>query len=184
VREFEPVRPNSLWVSDITYISVRDSFAYLSLITDAYSHKIVGFCLRPTLKKEGPLLALEQALSGVNKKMNGKLYHHSDRGLQYCCGEYINRLDQARVLISMTEKGDPYENAVAERVNGILKSEFLLDRTFVSFTEAKQEVEKAINVYNNFRPHDSCDKLTPIEAHQKEGYLPKHWKKKKEVVMG
>jgi len=178
IRELQVLRPNHLWVSDITYISLVDSFCYLSLVTDAYSRKIVGWCLHPNLKKEGPLHALQMSLNGLVSKPQ-VLIHHSDRGLQYCCGEYISILENNDIVISMTEKGDPYENAIAERVNGILKTEFELDRDFSSFDQAKVSVEKAISVYNQQRPHLSRNNLTPEQAHQQQGLLPKRWRKKR-----
>jgi len=180
VRELQVLRPNHLWVSDITYLSLTDSFCYLSLLTDAYSRKIVGYCLHPTLKKQGPMHALKMAVA--DKVYRLPLLHHSDRGLQYCCGAYISQLEQSGISISMTEKGDPYENAIAERVNGILKSEFELDRDFASLEEAKAAVDKAINIYNHQRPHASCNYLTPAQAHQQQGILPTKWKRRLSMV--
>lgn len=176
VRELQVLRPNHLWVSDITYLSLTDSFCYLSLVTDAYSRKIVGYCLHPTLKKEGPMQALKMAVA--DKVYRQPLIHHSDRGLQYCCGDYISLLEQSGIGISMTEKGDPYENAIAERVNGILKCEFELDRDFDSLEAAKVVVEGAIDIYNHQRPHSSCNYLTPAAAHLKQGLLPTKWKRR------
>lgn len=183
IREFVPPAPNRLWVSDITYIVVAEGFAYLSLVTDAYSHKITGFYLSKTLEAKGTVLALGMAIKSCADTTN--LIHHSDRGVQYCCADYVDALQQKSIKISMTENGDPLENAIAERVNGILKEELLQVR-YDRFEEAKKSVGKAITVYNTVRLHSSCDMLTPIEAHKKEGELKKHWKnyyKKKEVVM-
>lgn len=177
IRELQVLRPNHLWVSDITYISLVEGFCYLSLVTDAYSRKIVGYCLHPNLKKEGALNALQMALSTVPSKLEEPLIHHSDRGLQYCCAQYTTMLQQTSIDISMTEKGDPYENAIAERVNGILKSEFFLDRDFDDIATAQQAVANAINVYNNLRPHASCNYLTPEQAHLQRGRLTSKWKK-------
>ncbi len=123
IRGFIPTGPNQLWVSDITYIHVENGFAYLSLITDAYSRKIVGFCLSETLSSNGPLKALKMALA-ENENRKGLIYH-SDRGVQYCCDEYVKQLLDKEIKISMTQNGDPLENAIAERVNGILKTELL-----------------------------------------------------------
>ena len=181
IRELQVLRPNHLWVSDITYISLADCFCYLSLVTDAYSRKIIGYCLHPNLKKEGPLHALRIALDSLPGKPQTTLIHHSDRGLQYCCGDYITLLENNTVAISMTEKGDPYENAIAERVNGILKNEFALDKDFDSFNQAKAAVENAINIYNQLRPHASCNYLTPDQAHQQQGLLKSKWKKRKQI---
>lgn len=183
IGDFIPLAPNLLWVSDITYIAIAGEFGYLSLITDAYSRKIVGYYLSKTLEASGPVKALQMALDNCDDVTN--LIHHSDRGVQYCCNEYVKMLMDKSIKISMTEKGDPLENAIAERVNGILKCE-LLQEKYNSFEEAKKSVEKAGFVYNTLRPHSSCDMLTPAEAHTKQGALKKHWKnyyKKKEVIM-
>jgi putative transposase len=178
-RELQVMRPNQLWVSDITYIRLIDEFCYLSLVTDAYSRRIVGYCLYPTLQKEGPLAALQMALSNLPSTGEESLIHHSDRGKQYCCDAYVNMLMEKKTIISMTEKGDPYENALAERVNRTLKEEFLLDQGFDSFELASGAVSNAVNIYNTQRPHDSCNRLTPDEAHQQQGPLPMKWKKRK-----
>jgi transposase InsO family protein len=169
--------PGKLWVSDITYIRLKEKFCYLSIVTDAYSHKIIGYNLCPTLHSEGPVNAL---LMAAKSKRLDTLIHHSDRGSQYCCADYVKLLEHYGIQISMTEKGDPYENAIAERVNGILKGEFLLERTFVSYTEAKEAVKNAIEKYNHIRPHASCDNLTPVEAHDHTGILRKRWKTREE----
>ena len=182
--DFIPTAPNQLWVSDITYITLKNDFAYLSLITDAYSRKIVGFYLSETLSADDCIKALKMALK--NNPQLGRLIHHSDRGSQYCCTDYVSILDKHFVKISMTQSGDPLENAIAERVNGILKDE-LLEKTYINYQEAKQAIAAAISIYNYQRPHSSIDMLTPIEAHLREGELKRRWKnyysKKKEVVM-
>lgn len=175
VRELQPVAPNQLWVSDITYIRLAEEFGYLSLITDAYSRKIVGYCLYPSLHKEGPIAALKMALAGLPVGAHN-LIHHSDRGIQYCCDAYTTILKDHAVKISMTEKGDPYENALAERVNRTMKEEFLLGRGFASFELAQAAVAQAVNTYNNLRPHDSCNRMTPDQAHQQSGPMQKRWK--------
>jgi len=183
VRGFEPTAPNLLWVSDITYIPIAGGSGYLSLVTDAYSRKIAGFYLSKTLHATGPEQALLMALSDCADTEN--LIHHSDRGVQYCCTDYVKILDDKKIKISMTENGDPLENAIAERVNGILKGE-LLQEKYDCFESAQNGVEKSVLVYNSLRPHSSCGMVTPNEAHHKEGPLKKHWKnyyKKKEVVM-
>jgi len=169
--------PGQLWVSDITYIRLKEGFAYLSIVTDAYSHKIIGYCLHPSLHSDGPIGALLQA---IQSKRGASLIHHSDRGTQYCCAEYVKVLEHYNIQISMTEKGDPYENAIAERINGILKGDFLLDKTFSSFSEACQAVDQAVEKYNHIRPHDSCDRLTPVQAHNQTGFLRKRWKTQSE----
>jgi transposase InsO family protein len=180
---YEPLAPNLLWVSDITYVCVADGFAYLSLVTDAFSKKVVGYYLSETLEASGSLKALQKALRGCKDVRS--LIHHSDRGIQYCSTDYVKALQQRAVKISMTEHGDPLENAIAERVNGILKEE-LLQASYKSFKAAEKSVDQAIFIYNSLRPHSSCDMLTPMEAHLKEGRLKKHWKnyyKQKEVAM-
>jgi putative transposase len=174
IRELMLSRANHLWVSDITYIRLHQGFCYLSIITDAYSRKIVGYCLHPTLSSQGAIEALLMAL----KQLTGRrtLIHHSDRGIQYCCKDYVQLLEHYHIRISMTEKGDPYENAIAERVNGILKNEFELHKTFSSLSEAQQTVDDAVRKYNHIRPHSSCDYLTPVMAHEQSGWLRKRWK--------
>ena len=167
-----------LWVSDITYIRTELGFAYLSLITDAYSKKIVGWCLWPNLGSKGALNALKMATQG--ERITSQLIHHSDRGIQYCCYDYVNYLTGCDIQISMTENGDPYENAVAERINGILKHEYDLYNTFEDYNGAHEAVKIAINKYNNKRPHRSCNMLTPAQAHTQTGVLKKRWNKKKE----
>lgn len=187
IKDFIPIAPNQLWVSDITYIHLPDGFAYLSLITDAYSHKIVGFYLSENLSAKGPLKALKMALNANPDCKN--LIHHSDRGVQYCCDEYVKLLQDNTIKISMTEKGDPLENPLAERVNGILKSE-LLEEVFAGFKTAQHAIAIACSTYNHLRPHGSIDNLKPFEAHQRSGELNKRWKnyyqinkQKKEVIM-
>lgn len=165
-----------LWASDITYIHTEKGFVYLSLITDCYSHKIVGWSLWPNLESKGVLHALEMALE--NNPNHKGLIHHSDRGIQYCCHDYVKALENANIAISMTENGDPYENAIAERVNGILKMEYDLYNTFPDYYQVLEQVKRAIELYNNSRPHMSCDMLTPNQAHVQTGELKKHWKKK------
>jgi len=170
---FVPIMPNQLWVSDITYIVLKDGFAYLSLITDAYSRKIVGFYLSRNLAAKGCISALKMAL--MNNPERNELIHHSDRGTQYCCGKYVELLGKHTIDISMTQSGDPLENAIAERVNGILKDE-LLDARYVSFDHAQKAIATAVGIYNHHRPHSSIDLLTPEEAHQKAGELKRRWK--------
>lgn len=153
-----------IWVSDITYIRCKTGFAYLSLVTDAYSRKIVGYNLSPNLKADSCLAALKMA---INRRLYPKrpLIHHSDRGIQYCCDAYIQFLQAQRIEISMTQSGSPYDNAIAERINGILKTEFGLHETFGSFEQAKKQVESAISKYNYLRPHFSCGLKTPQYKH-------------------
>lgn len=173
IEGFYPTAPNQLWVSDITYIVVGDGFAYLSLITDAYSRKLVGFYLSLDLSAEGCIKALLMALS-KNPDL-GKLIHHSDRGSQYCCSDYVGILNDNFIRISMTQNGDPRENAIAERVNGILKDE-LFEKIYANYGQAVKGISVAISIYNHQRPHSSIDYLTPIEAHFRSGELKRRWK--------
>ena len=173
IEGFYPTAPNQLWVSDITYIVVGNGFAYLSLITDAYSRKIVGFYLSIDLSADGCIKALQMALS--NNPVFGRLIHHSDRGSQYCCSAYVKILNDSFIRISMTQNGDPRENAIAERVNGVLKDE-LLEKSYDVYKLAIRGVSVAISIYNHQRPHGSIDYLTPVEAHFRTGELKRRWK--------
>lgn len=174
-------KPEQLWVSDITYIQTDSGHNYLSLITDAYSKKIMGYELLDNLTTAGPLKALESALK--SRKYNHKLIHHSDRGLQYCSSEYVQKLRENEIEISMTENGDPYENAIAERINGILKYEFLFIDGFKNHLEAIDVINESVQIYNEYRPHLSCDMLTPNQAHLQQEKLMKKWKKKTSKVL-
>lgn len=176
VKGLELKRPEQLWVADITYVSVKDRFYYLHLITDAYSKLIMGYCLSETLASSQTLKALEMALK--NRKYAHDLIHHSDRGLQYCSASYVRTLEQKGITISMTEDGSPYDNAIAERVNGILKDEYSLDETFESEVQLDLQVQQSISTYNNKRPHESNHLLTPYEMHQQDKLKPKAWHKK------
>ena len=183
IRGFVPLAANLLWVSDITYIAIADEFAYLSLVTDAYSRKIVGFYLSGTLEAAGCIKALKMAM-GSTKTFAG-LIHHSDRGVQYCSHEYVKLLEQKSIKISMTENGDPLENAIAERVNGILKEEYLQQK-YQCFEDAQKSIAKTVAIYNSLRPHSSCEMKTPAEAHEIKGPLKRKWKnyyKKKELTV-
>lgn len=176
IKNIELTKPEQLWVSDITYIKTDNGHEYLSLITDAYSKKIMGYELLDNLSTTGPLNALEMALK--NRKYTHDLIHHSDRGLQYCSADYIEKLKKNGIKISMTENGDPYENAIAERVNGILKYEFLIIEGFSNHLQAIDIIKESINIYNENRPHLSCKMLTPIQAHKQQNMKFKKWKKK------
>lgn len=167
--------PEQLWVSDITYLKVSNKHCYLILITDAYSRKVMGYHFARKMDTAFCLQALRMAL--VNRIFpNRKLMHHSDRGVQYCSIAYVQRLQEQGIQISMTENGDPLENALAERMNGIFKDNFALDINFDSFEDAQHQIEQAIDYYNNRLPHSSIDMLTPKEAHLRSGPLKKHWK--------
>jgi transposase InsO family protein len=175
IKGFVPQKPNELWVSDITYIRTRDGrFYYLSLVTDAYSHKIVGWYLSDTLDTKGPLEALKMALKDLPEGSN--LIHHSDRGTQYCCSEYISLLKEHDIAISMTESGNPRDNAIAERVNGILKSEWLYDMSFASLDESRKAVGHVVLTYNTKRPHSSIGMSIPEEIHRNPRSTERKWK--------
>lgn len=155
-------RPDQIWVSDITYIRLRKGFCYLALITDAYSRKIVGYDLSDSLELKGCLNALKMA---CRKKINLTVTHHSDRGIQYCSNTYVNQLKQNNITISMGEAGNCYENAMAERINGILKNEFNLDATFNDLSHAQNAARQAIQTYNELRPHMALGMKKPIEMY-------------------
>jgi transposase InsO family protein len=161
----EVTRPDQVWVADITYLRCRDGFAYLFLVTDVYSRKIVGWALGETLEMRWSLAALGMAIKGAHAPVAG-LIHHSDRGVQYCSGDYVNGLKKEGIEISMAEAGNPYENAIAERVNGILKDEFLLDRTMEDVATARLAVRQAVVAYNTLRPHRSIGLMKPEERYR------------------
>lgn len=174
-KDVEPVRPNELYSSDITYVRRFNDFSYLSLITDSYSHKIVGWHLSKNLSTDGPIKALEMALLNRRKDKAAKLplMHHSDRGIQYCSRAYVALLKKQNITISMSRAS--YQNPVAERLNGILKTELLKDG-YPTHEEALAAIEAAILIYNEERPHRSIDMLTPAQAHKKSGPLKKRWR--------
>ena len=174
VKGIDVTRPEQVWVSDITYIRLNNQWGYLSLITDAYSRKIMGYSFRQDLAAEGCIDALKMALS--NRLYNEPIIHHSDRGSQYCSHHYVALLIKNNIAISMTQNGDPYENALAERVNGIIKAEFNLYTSSLGFQETGKKVNRSIKSYNELKPHASCDYLTPEQAHLKSGKLRKRWK--------
>ncbi|WP_317171467.1 IS3 family transposase [Tamlana sp. I1] len=159
IKDLEVTEPNQVWISDITYIRTIKGFCYLALITDMYSRKIVGYDLSDSLELNGCVRALNKALYQA-KNVKG-LIHHSDRGIQYCSNVYTQILKRKKIGISMTEENHCYENAMAERVNGILKNEFYLDQTFDSMAHAKRATKNAINLYNEIRLHLSLDFKTP-----------------------
>jgi putative transposase len=161
--QFVPKKANELWVSDITYIRTLQGFCYLALITDAFSRKIVGYDISDTLELNGCLRALKLAIQTAG--ILGRLIHHSDRGIQYCSNQYTDLLREKGILISMGDKGDCYDNALAERVNGILKDEFNLDQTFKNKAHAIKTVHQSIYIYNMHRPHWSINLSTPNAMH-------------------
>ncbi len=163
IKDLSVSRANQVFVSDITYIRTSNGFLYLALVTDLYSRKILGYDLSNSLSIEGSLRAVKMATK--NLKTTGELIHHSDRGIQYCCHEYVSFLTEKNIKISMTEENHCYENAVAERINGILKEEFMLGHTFKNDIQANQAVVEAVKSYNELRPHTSLGYLTPTQKY-------------------
>ena len=182
VKELIPLRPNQLWVSDITYMVIylnaqtgEYDFCYLSLVTDYYTKEIIGWCVGETLEAKFAIEALEMALGRLGGRRDVDLIHHSDRGVQYASYAYTDILREHNIKISMTECGDPKDNAVAERVNGIVKNELLQGMSFFSIQEVRKALKAAIDFYNNERPHMSLDWRTPAEAALCTGELKKKW---------
>jgi transposase InsO family protein len=176
-KELNVHRPEQLWVADITYLDILDTNGYLHLITDAYSKKVMGYQLCENMEAISTLKALKMAL-GRRQYPKAELMHHSDRGLQYCSKLYTEHLKNSGITISMTENGDPYENAVAERINGILKDEFGLGERMDDMHQANRLARQSIGAYNSLRPHLSCRFLTPEQMHNQQKIKMKTWKKK------
>lgn len=177
----ELVRPEQLWVADITYIGTRKSPMYLSLVTDAYSKLIVGFDVSRSLHAIGATSALKSALKH-RKYPKETLIHHSDRGLQYCCDAYQAELVKSNVKCSMTEKYDPYQNAVAERINGILKQEFIRGIVTSDLGLMKRLIQQSVFIYNNERPHWSCFMKTPTQMHKQRKIKIRTYKTKNSTI--
>ena len=186
VQHFTPLNAHELWVADITYIPMKERFAYLYLITDAYSRKIVGFHVSDDMRVTSAVVALQKAID--QKPADAIVIHHSDRGLQYCSNDYVALLKQHHARISMTQNGDPYENAMAERVNGILKTE-LISESYPDLKAAMQHIARCITIYNYKRVHSSINWQIPHTVHAQTGPQLKKWKnyyktkKQKEVSM-
>lgn len=176
IKNIEITRPEQVWVADITYLNVKKKHYFLHLITDAYSKRIVGYELSDNMNSSTTLNALNKAIS--ERLYNKELIHHSDRGSQYCSSGYTQTLLNNNIKISMTQESDPYENAIAERVNGILKSEFGLDNIFDDYELLKLQVIQSIALYNQLRPHMSIGLLTPNQAHKQNSIKIKTWKQK------
>jgi putative transposase len=175
IKDLIPTASNQVWVSDITYIDTESGFVYLHLVTDAYSKKIMGWCLSPSLHAEATIKAMQMAIRNASCSLKG-LIHHSDRGCQYCCEKYVKLLQDNDIDISMTQDGDPRDNAIAERVNGILKTEWLYDDHFVGFEDTFRRVSQVINLYNSKRPHLSLNYKTPDQAYVETGEQKRVWK--------
>ena len=186
VKGFTPLKAHELWVADITYIPLKERFAYLFLITDAYSRKIVGFHVSDDMKVNSAVVALKKALA--QKPPETIVIHHSDRGIQYCSTEYVNLLQQHHAMISMTNNGDPLENAIAERINGILKTE-LISSYYNDIDAASVHISRCITIYNYRRRHSSLNWQIPADVHMQKGPQIRRWKnyyqppKNKEVNM-
>jgi len=186
VKDFMPLKAHEMWVADITYIPLKNRFAYLFLITDAYSRKIVGFHVSDDMKVSSATIALKKALA--QKPPETIVIHHSDRGIQYCSTAYVELLQQHHAHISMTQNGDPYENAIAEKVNGILKTE-LISSYYDTIDNASNHIARCITIYNYKRRHSSLNWQIPNVVHHQQGPQIKRWKnyyysrQKKEEIM-
>lgn len=178
IKRFTPTGPDQLWVSDVTYWKITNTFLYISFITDAYSRKIVGYHIADNLNTSETIKALQMALINLpsvdDRKSN--LIHHSDRGTQYCSSEYVKLLQDTSITISMTENGDPLDNAIAERINGIIKEEYLNDYEVANINEAKELLDAVVQLYNNERLHLSIGNLTPNLVHQNNLKTKRLWK--------
>jgi transposase InsO family protein len=168
--------PEKVWVADITWLYLKDGYCYLHLVTDAYSKRIMGYEVSQNLAAASTIQALEMAIR--SRKYTTSLIHHSDRGLQYCSAGYTKLLHDNQIDISMTQDGSPYDNAIAERINGILKDEFGLDGTFENIEQLRNEVKQSIELYNGYRPHLSNSMLTPVQMHNQNKLKTKAWHKK------
>jgi putative transposase len=173
VKDFTPLKAHEMWVADITYIPLKNRFAYLFLITDAYSRKIIGHYVSDDMKVSSAVMALKKALA--QKPPETIVIHHSDRGIQYCSTAYVQLLQQHYALISMTQNGDPYENAIAERVNGILKTE-LISRYYDTVDNASNHIARCITIYNYRRRHSSLNWQIPDDVHKQQGPQIRRWK--------
>lgn len=172
-KDFTPLKAHELWVADITFIPLKNRFAYLFLITDGYSRKIVGFHVSDDMKVSSAIVALKKALA--QKPPETIVIHHSDRGIQYCSTAYVQLLQQHHAHISMTQNGDPYENAIAERVNGILKTE-LISSSYDTIDNASNHIARCITIYNYRRRHSSLNWQIPHEVHQQQEPQIRRWK--------
>jgi len=181
IKDWHPVKPNQLWVADITYIPLTTGFLYLSLITDAYSHKIMGYAVGDNLEAVHTTKALRMALNNITEAPEN-LIHHSDRGIQYCSFDYVTVLKKNNIQISMTENGDPLENPVAERINGILKEEYLRHYPLTHQGQVTELVTEVVERYNTLRPHQSINMITPEIVHEKQLLINRTWSKKKHYL--
>lgn len=181
VEHLEVSRPEQLWVSDITYLGNRDYPMYLALVTDAYSKKIMGYDVSNSLNNQGTIRALRMAIKNKAYKYKEDIIHHSDRGLQYCSDDYQAILNTNNIKCSMTEKYDPYQNAIAERINGILKQEFIGELVIQNLEIMKEFIKNSIDIYNQLRPHFSNYYLTPNQMHLQNDLKIRSYKTKNAV---
>jgi transposase InsO family protein len=178
IQGLESVRPDQVWVSDITYLKTKQGYVYISFVTDAFSHKIMGYNLAGNLETINTLKALQMAIEvslSQGKTLQG-LIHHSDQGFQYCSSQYVNMLKKYGIRISMSDKGEPLQNPVAERVNGIIKHEYLFFKNLDNKLTSLQFLHEAVQTYNSVRPHLSCNMLTPEKAYLMDQPMKKRWK--------
>jgi transposase InsO family protein len=180
IEGLNPDGPNQVWVADITFVWCRkeQSFLYLFLITDMYSRKVVGYALGQTLEASWAVQALQMGISNQGTGSLEGLIHHSDRGIQYCCGDYTGLLFTYKIQPSMTQNSDPLENPIAERINLTLKDEFMDNYKdgYQNKAQAMKEIPVNIAFYNQVRPHSSVERLTPNQAHSRTGPLERKWK--------
>lgn len=166
IKHLEIGKPESVWVSDITYIKTEEGYCYLSLITDVYSRKIMGYNVSDSMGTSETIKALDMAIRN-RCYLNNALIHHSDRGLQYCSSEYVKLAETNNIIMSMTEQSDPYENALAERMNRTIKEEFCLDTILKCKQQVYQTIKEAVGLYNSYRPHQALSYCTPDFVHKK-----------------
>ena len=178
ISQKKTTRAEQVWVTDITYIKTQKEHSYLALVTDAYSKKIMGYKLDNHMRTSLCLDAFKMAIKN-RKYPNKKLIHHSDRGLQYCNPTYTKFVEENGLTISMTEKYDPYENAIAERINRTLKYEYGLKKNIKNTKLAQKIVKRAVLIYNNLRPHFSLDLKTPQYVHLNQNTDYKSYRKNK-----
>jgi len=184
ITNFQPYQANQLWVSDITYLKVNAKGCYLFLTTDAYSRKVVGYEVSRSLEANNAITCLKKAINNASQ-LEGVI-HHSDRGIQYCSNEYVKLLQDNKMKISMTQDSNPLDNSIAERINGILKQEYIELEELKNFKILQSVVEQAIYKYNTLRPHLSIDMKTPNQAHHLTGEIKRKWKsyyKKEKLIL-
>jgi putative transposase len=165
IKNLTITEPDQVWVSDITYIKTMEGNCYLNMITDAYSRKIVGYAIADNMEAESMMAALEMAAKQKKNKLISTI-HHSDRGLQYCSKEYASLINQNCMRLSMTQDSDPYENALAERMNRTIKEEFGMNRPLKCKSDVIKLVQESVSLYNNYRPHLALKMKTPAEFYQ------------------